>query len=437
MSALPNQVNFSEPLLMLPENTSNFLVAAQPTNGSTFGPGSIAQVDLTTNRGFLDPASLSIRYKITTTSASGTATKIVGTPAYTFINKYVCYANSQTIETISNYNTVANMLVNLQMSVADKLGQQYSLGYLDTTTSPVTNEALDGRLCSSTGETFSLSAPLYSLLGNSEKLIPLFLLQNMRLEFTFESLANVSSNLYGDSGSIMTGYSISNFEVVYNVIDFGQEIQRQIISENPKIRIKSSSYNTSIAPIASGVSGNINLIYNLRYASIKSAFLNIGGTIAGTATATDPNSANKNMDSIDLTVNNGDYSLQIAGISYPQKPLSTLNNKAGIMNELRRAMGSIFGSNVAMAINAHEFGRVGTSVTTYDKPGKFYVGINLQKLTIPSKAFFTGVSTQNSPISAIINTNTATNQLYNVMLIAVYDAIIDIDTQTKQVVIVS
>ena len=58
MSALPNQVNYSEPLLMLPENTTNFLVAALPTNGSTFGPGTIAQVDLTTNRGFLDPASI-------------------------------------------------------------------------------------------------------------------------------------------------------------------------------------------------------------------------------------------------------------------------------------------------------------------------------------------------------------------------------------------
>ncbi len=430
MSALPNQVNYSEPLLMLPENTQNFLVAALPTNGSSFGPGSIAQVDLTTNRGFLDPASISFRYKVTTTSAGVTQTKMVGTPAYSFINKYVCYANSQTIETISNYNTVANMLINLQMNVADKVGQQYSLGYVDITTTPVTNEALDGRLCVATTDTFSLSAPLYSLLGNSEKLIPLFLLQNMRLEFTFESLANLSSNLSSDSGSIMTGYSITNFEVVYNVIDFGQEIQRQIIAENPKIRIKSSSYNTSIAPIASGSNGNINLIYNLRYASIKSAFLNFGGTST-------TNSANKNMDSIDPTSSNGDFSLQIAGINYPQKSLSSSNNKSGIMNELRRSMGSIFGSNVSMSINAFEFSRSDQVISTYDKPGKFWVGINLQKLTIPSKAFFTGVSTQNSPITAIINTNTATTQIYNAMLIAVFDAIIDIDTQTKQVVIVS
>jgi hypothetical protein len=436
MSALPSQVNYSEPLLTLPENTTNFLVAALPTNGSSFKPSSIIQVDLTTNRGFLDPASLSFRYKITTTSASTTQTKIVGTPAYTFINKFVCYANSQTIETISNYNTVANMLVNLQMSVADKLGQQYSLGYVDYTTTPVTNEVLDGRLCVATTDTFSCSAPLYSMLGNAEKLIPLFLLQNLRLEFTTESLANVSSNLTLDittNGSTMTDYTISNFEVVYNVIDFGPEIQRQIVAENPKILIKSSSYNTSIAPVASGTSGNINLIYNLRYASIKSAFLNIGGT----STSNSLGSANKNMDSIDLTNSNGDYQIQIAGISYPQKALSSLNNKAGIFNELRRSMGSIFGNNVAMSINAVEFSRTDSLGTTYDKPGKFYVGFNLQKLTIPSKAFFTGVSTQNSPITAIINSNTATGQLFNVMLIAVFDAIIDIDPQTKQVVIVS
>ena len=42
--------------------------------------------------------------------------------------------------------------------------------------------------------------------------------------------------------------------------------------------------------------------------------------------------------------------------------------------------------------------------TDITKPGKFWVGFNLQKLTIESKAFFSGVSTQNSPITAIINT---------------------------------
>jgi hypothetical protein len=107
------------------------------------------------------------------------------------------------------------------------------------------------------------------------------------------------------------------------------------------------------------------------------------------------------------------------------------------MNELRRSMGSIFGNNVSMSINAVEFSRSDQTATTYDKPGKFIVGFNLEKLTVPSKAFFTGVSTSNSPITLIMNTNTATTQNINCMLIAVFDAIIDIDVQSKQIVIVS
>lgn len=432
MSALPSQVNYNEPLLRLPENTTNFLASALPTNGSSFGPGSIAQVDLQTNRGFLDPASLSIRYKVVVTNSANASPKLVGTPAYTFINKFVSYVNSQTVETISNYNTVANLLTNIKLSTAQKLGQQYSLGYLSATPIlAVDNEEIDGRVCTAGSDEFYLSAPLYSLLGNSEKLIPLFLLQNMRMEFTFESLANISSNLANDIKA--TGYTISNFEVVYNVIDFGAEIQRQIMSESPQILIKTSSYNTSVAPIALGTNGNINLIYNLRYASIKSAFLNFGGT----STDDVEGSANKNMDSFDITRSSGDYSLQISGISYPQKALSALSNRAGIFNELRRAMGSLFNNNNSMAINTLEFGKEDGSGTEITVPAKFWVGFNLQKLTIESKAFFSGVSTNNSPITAIINTNVATTQAYNAMLIAVYDAIIQIDTQTKQCVIIS
>ena len=143
------------------------------------------------------------------------------------------------------------------------------------------------------------------------------------------------------------------------------------------------------------------------------------------------------MDSFDVTAGTGDYSLQIAGMSYPQKSLSSLMNKAGIMNELRRAGGSIFNNNNSMSINSLEFGKNDGDGTEYNIPAKFWVGFNLQKLTIESKAFFSGVSTQNSPITAIINTNHETDQAFNAMLIAVYDAIIEIDTQTKQCVIVS
>ena len=423
---LPSCVNYTEPLAVLPANAQNYLYASVPSNGSSFTAGSIIQVDLG-SRGFLDPASLMIRYKFVSTSAAGTTTKMVGTPAYTPFVRLDTFINSQSVESINNWNTVGNLLTNLQLSVADKYGQQYALGYYDGGAGTVGSmENLDGRTLATAGETGYMSAPCHCSLAYCEKLIPLFLLNGIRLQFTMDSLANMCSNLAADAASAFTGFTVSNFEVIYNCIDLGAEAQAEVIRMNPKIKIKTQGFSTTTAPVASGTSGAVNLIFNQRFASVKSAYLNMGGT-ANT-------SANKNMDSFDITSSNGDYQLNIGGVAYPQKPLSTLNNKAGILQELRRSMNTIFGSNVSMSVNAYEFNTNSNVSTLVTIPAKFWVGMNLQKLSIPTRAFFTGTSTQLSPISAIINVNTATSQLHNVMLILNYDIIIEIDSLSHQVI---
>ena len=99
-------------------------------------------------------------------------------------------------------------------------------------------------------------------------------------------------------------------------------------------------------------------------------------------------------------------------------------------------MNTIFGSNVSMSINRVENAMQSASTTSVNIPGKFWVGVNLQKLTIPQKAFFTGISTQNSHITVLINIGTATDQPHNVMLILNYDAIIEIDSSTKQCILI-
>ena len=336
---LPNAVNYQEPLAVLPPDAQNFLVAVPPSNGSSFGPSSIIQVDLP-SRAFLDGASLQLRFKYTSTSAATTQTKMVGTPAYTPFVRLETFINSQNIESINNWNTVCNLLSNLQLSVADKYGQMAALGYVDSGGTVPNMEYLDGRLLGVAGETSSFAAPIHCSLSYAEKLIPLFACGGIRLQFTVDSLANMCSNLTGDAGSTLTGFTISNFEVVFNCVDLGAAAQAEVIRMNPKIKIKSQSFSTSIAPVASGTSGAVNLIYNQRFASVKSAYLAMGGTSASL-------SANKSFDSYDITSNNGDYQLNIGGVSYPQKALSTVNNKAGIMQELRRSMNTIFGSNVS------------------------------------------------------------------------------------------
>ena len=217
------------------------------------------------------------------------------------------------------------------------------------------------------------------------------------------------------------------------MIDMGQEVQNEIIRMNPKLRIKSSSFATSIAPnIASATSGSTSLVFNLRYASVKAILAVFGGTDTA-------RSANKLFDSFDITSSNGDYQFNIGGVNYPQKSLSTLNNKGGLMMELRRAMGSILNNNVSLSVNFNEFNiadPAAAAPTSVVLPGKFWVAQNLQKLTVNQKAFFTGVSTQLAPINLNINIGTATPQAYTPLLVLLYDAIIEIDPATKQIIMI-
>ena len=133
MERLPKSIDYSTPLATLPDGTTNYLVSNTPINNSTFTPGSTIIVDLNNVPAFLDPASLSIRYKYTAVVPSQAGSNsgncgIVGCPAYTPFLRVDILANSNVVESINNYNSVATMLTNVGMSVADKLGQQTNLG---------------------------------------------------------------------------------------------------------------------------------------------------------------------------------------------------------------------------------------------------------------------------------------------------------------------
>ena len=432
MSALPSLVDYREPLVVLPEDTQNFSVSCVPTGAGSFGPSTQIQVDLG-NRGFLDPASLMIRYKINyKVAVDAHDVSIPGTVCYTPLLRLDTIINSQTVESINNYNSVCNMLSNLRLGISEKYGQQASLGFENIAAAPYSMENLDGAILdvasAANGADRFYSAPLYNLLSGSEKLIPLFLLNGIRLQFTLDTLANIQTAIA--AAALCTGFTISNFEVVYNCVDFGSAVEREVIAMNPKIRIKTQSYATGNQTLADQSSGTQSLVYNMRYASCKSAFVVAGGTSV-------TKSANRLMDAYDITSSNGDYCLQIGSQQYPQKPLSTTNNRAGILQELRRAMNSIFDRNNSMSINTLEFAYGSTALTSIAIPAKFYVGFNLQKLTVPMKAFFTGISTQQQPITLTVNIGTKTEQGHNVMLVVNYDAIMEVDTSTKQFLLIA
>ncbi len=317
-----------------------------------------------------------------------------------------------------------NMLTNLTLSVSEKYGLQASFGYQSANTPPSLEE-LDGCLFDAgngTSITGTFAGPLMSILSNSEKLIPLFAMPQVRLILTIDSIPNMF--LYtGTAPSVApTGWTLSNVELRYKIVDMGGNVEEIVRGMGEKIYIKSQSFASSsnILP-ANSPAGSYELIYNQRYASVKSIFAILGN---GTG--------NKNFDSVDLTSSNGDYYFIVGGQNYPQKPLSAKTNKTGILQELRTAVGSIFDKNNSFSINTLEFNRTTTAATTsLTAPGKFYIGTSLEKLN--SNSLLTGISTQNSPISFRISTGTGIGaNSSTVTLVINYDALIEVDLISRQ-----
>lgn len=138
----------------------------------------------------------------------------------------------------------------------------------------------------------------------------------------------------------------------------------------------------------------------------------------------------------------GDIQLLIGNQAFPQAPLSTVLNRAGILQETRRAFGSLFSGDNNNSINTCEFscninynnvadGSYRT--TTPQESGKFIVGVDLDKVAWGDRTMMSGVSTYGTSISVNINLGSvATTQTCNVGLLLSYDAIMIIDTASKQ-----
>jgi hypothetical protein len=307
------------------------------------------------------------------------------------------------------------MLVNTQMTVADKYGMQFGYGYGPAAGGVPSLEQLDGRgLPAAVSATGSFSVPLVSLLSNAEKLIPLFAMPQIRLTLTVDSLANIFNTV----ALGVTGLTLTNVELRYKCCDMGGAVENIVLGMGDKLYIKTQSFSCSSQTLPATIGYN-ELIFNSRFASVKSLF-----AVNGSA------SVNGFYDSIDLTSNNGSYSFSVGGVNYPQKEISTATAKAQALMELRSAVGSIFDKNNSMSINSIEFSYIPGQATTATAPGKFFVATSTEKLN--SDSLLTGVSTQNSPISYRINTGTTTAAASTVSLIVNYDALLEVDTMSRQ-----
>lgn len=419
---LPKEIAYSPSLPSLPECNNTEVVLA-PVNGATFGPSQLIQIDIP-SRGLLDPSSMYVRYKETTFNSTGSAISvgIKSIPLYTFFTKLETIIGSQIVESINNYGQVCAMWCNLTMDMAQKYGAQYQLGLSGD--SPTTQDGSGSITVSANGShNISLAGVLPNILQSAEKLVPLEFMPNVRIQLTTASIAEAFGVTATAPAIVLpSNYSISNFELCYNQINFTGNVYDMIRSMGEKFYIKSQSWANMGASVSSGVVGTTELVYNARYSSVKSLFALLCGTSA--------NCMNGVYDSIDLTANNGSYQFSVAGTNYPSRELSTINNKAGVMAELRKAVGGLHTGVNSTSINRTEFSYVDGGSTTLAENGKFIVGVNTEKLST-NNALLTGISTQNSPITFRIQNGNQTTYAYTVYLVALYDILIEVQPDMK------
>lgn len=426
---MPSLVDYAEPINYLGTNVQNLTQVVNPINGSVFTTsGSQIIMDLG-SRGFIDTKSIYMSYNMSITTAA-TAGAVVRCPVYAPFTRMDLYVNSQLVESVNDYNILACLQTDLILGPNEKAGLQTAFGYSNTDGAITKYDSKV--LTANTANVYTVSGPLLgSMLSNCEKLFPAFAVGSVRLVFTLDTLTNYVSFSANDP----TAFSLSNFQITYDLIDMGPAVEQSILAMD-KIVIKSNAFSQSSLVVPVGTNGGQSFQFNTRYASIRNAV--ISSSAARTATF-----VNGKFDSSNIANGNGtaafSYGLNIGGVSFPQSgPLSSVN-PAAILMELRKATSQLYDFSKASSINNVEFGfsETGTSIggitaTTSLESAKFFVGIDLNKINSSSNFALNGVSSQNSPITCLINFGAATTLAKNLNLSLNYDAIITIDPRTKQ-----
>ena len=404
MSALPRSVNYDDSFPSVPADARSQDIVLPAVNGSSFSSGQTAIFDFLST-GFIDPTSIYLRYTYTLVSAGESS--MIGCPAYAPISRLTTLVNSQLIESQTNFNQTATMLTNLTLDVAQKYGLQNAYAY-GTTATPDLSQ-LDGRTCVA-NETNSVAVPLPCVLSGCEKMIPAFNMGNIRMELTIENIASI---FRPDSTALPTGFTISNMELCYKQISLGSAVE-EMVRSLPAVSIRSQSFLNQASVLGAGTAGQVSQIFNMRVASIKSAFLAFAN---GTA------DSNLWADSVDITKSNGSYQINIGSVNYPQNPLSTSRNKNGALQALRGATGNIYSRDNNFSINAVEFNLEDGDATTLTEPAKYFFGVDLEK--VDSQFLMSGTSSQASPITANIQLGTSTNDSHNIHMILNYDCVLE------------
>jgi len=431
--SLPKEIDYvSSNTTTLPVNTSSKSNVIHPSNVSSLSTltGGSVIFDLP-QQDFLVPSSMYLRMKVKTTGTGNNAKMYQrGIPAYSVWEKSIVSVQSSQIENLSNYGRTATSLINLKLNPAQKAGLAVAFGLHNTADSDdmTLGQELHGRLSDSNdADEYFVAVPLLNVLSLAEKLVPLSMMSQCRIELEIANINKIFDNDTATSNA--DKLELFNMELCYDSVNFGNDFDATMMSladENGDILIKSQSHQVS-TQTADAIAGLQTLSFPQRLSSVKSVIAWFEGKNA--------NAINQEYDSVDITKGAGSYQFQIGNKYFPDVALDTARNRAGVFMELNNAVNGtshdILGGS--MSILPEEFAKKDNSTTTQDEYGMFFVGVNTERMSGVNQVLLTGQSTALTPISLNVRCDTAPTQATTANLLTIFDAIFQINLSSRSV----
>ena len=435
MSVLPTEVNFAKPN-ELPASTRCLSLVSVPQQGSgSFSSGQQVTFPLV-QYGYIVPDSLVVSAVIQYTADAGAGTTgILGScPAAAWVQRLDTQINSKTIETINNYNTLYNMLINAKCDISAKHGLSKPFGLTFSTSED--NAAYSPNFTNGDGfvratgagvKTCRGSFPLGCIYSSASKFLPLSM-GDHRITLTIDDLNNFT---FSGDAAVRSALAISQIQLNYDVVVFDEGTDALIMSQADAagdIYLKSQSFAISSAPLANAFSGYTEIPYSQSLTSIKSLH-----------TLFTPNTGNRGFASYDATSANGSLQYTIAGRPYPETAIDTLNR---VQYATLEFLASVYGTHdpitLARTSMCDECWRTAPADPNADSKvvsvAKAYFGANVERLSSNSY-MLSGVSSMNSNLTLRLVNNTALAVALNAVFIVCFDAVIKYNPMMKQVVV--
>ena len=448
MAALPKEIQYNKPMASLPMDTQMNNTIVHPSNGANFkANGNIITFDLPTHS-MLVPSSLVLNGVIKITPSAETQTLIAGQPAASWIQRVETLVGGTSIDSISDYGRLYNMISQTKIDYATKAGLMTELAVNCDGLDAAAPAAADGNLNE-------------NLTGNAMG-DPTFVNLNGRRGPSFRpadtstdpDIAKVIATKDGtpditgftETGATAPVFDFSELELNFDLVDFGEGfdgVVKSMADPNGDLVLRSEGWNVMNVPIdLNSSTANNTYLYNVRLSSIKSLVLQ------GTGEARN-DSIIPAYQAVQVAGVSGSTQFFVANRPFPPSPLDE-SNVAAVMSSLRQCFGEahdVYSTRIAIPDKQYTtLATVGTalpalgvatdpvsdnqmSVSVFE-PASHFVGVNTEKLST-NAVMMSGESSQLSPIEVLLNQSDVTKAAGTLTLYTCYDSLLAINVRSR------